>query len=239
MILLLTLAGRDQYAEGPGYHVPKYLLPWGDRSVLATILDELRAGGAFSDVFLVANRRDDDYAPHVRAILRARGVPEDRLVFTADTPGQAATALVGLDAVDAVRGGTDEPVVINSADTILYRRDGGAIAAALREADGYVDVFGSSNRYYSYVLLDEARRVKEITEKIVVSDTATSGCYGFRDAATYRAFYMPGPDRYVSEVFKRMIAAGRTVVAGPRHTEADTVVLHSAEEYLNAATVRL
>lgn len=31
----------------------------------------------------------------------------------------------------------------------------------------------------------------------------------------------------------------RRVVAGPRHSETDTVVLHSAEEDLNAATVRL
>lgn len=238
MILLLTLAGRDELFESQGFRMPKYLLPWGDQAILSAILTEFLRPGTIQDVVLVANSEDEGYMPHVRAIMRARGIPADRLTLTDDTSGQAETAVIGLDAIERLRGSSDAPIVISNVDTILYRRDLNRIADTLRRADGFVDVFRSSDRSYSYVLLDEQDRVREIAEKIVVSDVATSGCYGFRNASTYRAHYSPG-DVYISSVFKTMIEVGCLVVAGERHSEEDTIVLADPDQYMNTALVRL
>jgi hypothetical protein len=237
MILLLTLAGRGEPFIKQGYNTPKYLLPWGAHTVLGAILHEFLKQGGYDEVFLIANRRDEAYLPHVRVILREHRIPEDHLLLTADTRGQAETAALAVAEIIG-RGVAPAPLVISNVDTILYGRDGAKVADSLRGADGHVDVFRSSNRNYSYVMVDGQGRVQQIAEKIVVSDVATSGCYGFRDPATYQAHHH-ADDVYISAVFKRMISAGKVVVAGARHSEADTVVLGTPDQYLNESLVRL
>jgi dTDP-glucose pyrophosphorylase len=235
VILILTMAGRQQRFADQGYKTPKYLLPWGDRTILWTILSELGRGGAFSQVFVVANHRDEAFMPHVRTILEDRGVSKSNLVLVGDTRGQAETALLGLEAAEKATKGAVGPVVFHNVDTILYGRDLKKAGAALQRADGYIDVFGSNNREYSYVLVDEKGFVKEIAEKIVVSKLATSGLYGFSSGPLFREHYVPAEDVYISSVYKRIIARGGSVVVGEKHKEADTIVLSNPTEYIGAS----
>jgi dTDP-glucose pyrophosphorylase len=237
VILILTMAGRYQRFADEGYKTPKYLLPWGERVILWTILSELRKGDHFSDVFLIANQRDTNFMPHVRAILEDHGIPRDRLTLIGDTRGQAETAALGLAAVEKARPGAQAPVVFHNVDTILYRRDLKQVATSLKSVEGFIDVFGSNNRNYSYVLTDQKGMVCEIAEKIVVSDLATSGFYGFASADVFRKHYDRAADLYISAVYKRLIAAGGRVVIGPKHQESDTVVLGTPAEYINASLV--
>lgn len=239
MILVLTMAGRYQRFTNEGYKTPKYLLPWGDRTVLSVILSELWAGGVFTDVLLVANYRDEAYMPHVRAVMRRHGIDTANLVLTHDTSGQAETAMIGIEAVKRLGHRSDVPVVFHNIDTILLGRNYQALQQALGQADGYIDVFRSSNRAYSYVLIDEERRVQEIAEKIVVSELATSGLYGFRSWQTFEEFYKAGQDLYISSIYKRMISAGRTLLVGEVHHESDTIVLGTPDEYMNASLLLL
>lgn len=238
MILILTMAGRYQRFIDAGHKLPKYLLPWGDKTVLSTILFELQKRQRFSEVFLIANHRDEAYMPHVRAIMRSAEIPAEHLVLTHDTKGQAATALLGVKAVEEMSKIKSAPIVFHNIDTILLNRDLGEAAKALGSYDGYIDVFLSQNAAYSYVLVDDQRRVLEIAEKIVVSDLATSGLYGFRSAATYRQHYTDD-DLFISGVYKRMLERGAAVVTGTTHRESDTVVLGTPAEYMNAALVSL
>lgn len=235
MILILTMAGRQQRFADQGYKTPKYLLPWGDRTILWTILDQLKKDGSFSDVFLVANTRDDAFMPHVRAIMHDRGIDKSNLVLVGDTRGQAETALRGLEAAEKSKKGAAGPIVFHNVDTILYGRDLKKVGDALKRADGYVDVFGSNNREYSYVLVDDKGFVKEIAEKIVVSTLATSGFYGFASGSAFKKQYTPADDVYISSVYKKIIAGGGAVVVSEKHKEADTIVLSNPTEYVGAS----
>lgn len=237
MILILTMAGRYQRFVDEGHKLPKYLLPWGDKTVLAAILSELKRK-EFKAVFLVANHRDEAYMPHVKAIMRLLDIPPGNLVLTHDTKGQAATAMIGVKAVEAA-GLAHEPIVFHNIDTILYNRNVAEMATALKTVDGYIDVFTSNNANYSYVLVDDQRRVIEIAEKIVVSDLATSGLYGFKSPAMFAEHYDDSTDLYISAVYKRMITKGKTVITGEKHKESDTIVLGTPLEYMNAALVSL
>jgi CTP:molybdopterin cytidylyltransferase MocA len=236
MILILTMAGKYQRFADEGYRTPKYLLPWGDRVILWTILSELTKSKDFIDTFLIGNLRDEKHMPHVRAIMKNLGISPDNLILIPDTRGQAETAAIGLSAVEKLHATYHNSVVFHNVDTILYGRDLKQVASALKRADGFIDVFGSNNRAYSYVLVEEAQ-VREIAEKIVVSDLATSGFYGFASAATFRKHYRVG-DIYISSVYKSLIAAGGMVLAGPKHQEADTVVLGTPSEYVNASLLQ-
>lgn len=239
MILVLTMAGRYQRFKDEGFKTPKYLLPWGDRTILSVILSELWEGGVFSDVLLVANYRDEAYMPHVRAVMRRHGIADANLILTHDTSGQAETAMIGVTAVKRLIGDRDVGIVFHNIDTILCGRNYQSLQQGLAQADGYIDVFHSNNRNYSYVLVDGDRRVFEIAEKIVVSDLATSGLYGFKNAHVFEQFYHPGEDLYISAIYKRMITGGRVVRVGEAHHESDTIVLGTPDEYMNASLLRL
>lgn len=235
MNLILTMAGKAKRFADEGYKTPKYLLPWGSRTILWTILAELKKGGAFTDVFLVANHRDEAFMPHVRAIMKEHEINRANLVLVHDTKGQAETAMLGLEAALKAGKNGPTPVVFHNVDTVLYGRDVKQVAEALKKADGYVDVFGSNNRAYSYVLVDDKGKVREIAEKIVVSNLATSGFYGFASADLFKKHFDRATDVYISSVYKKIVAGGGSVVVSEKHKETDTVVLGTPTEYLSAS----
>lgn len=239
MILVLTMAGLYQRFTNEGYKLPKYLLPWGDKTVLSAILTELQGDRGFSEVFLVANHRDENYIPHVKAIMRLHEIPLHHLTLTHDTKGQAATAMVGVAAIENSDVPRDQPIAFHNIDTILYKRNIDEMASALRQNDGYIDVFTSHNANYSYVLVDQQRKVLEIAEKIVVSELATSGLYGFKNVRTVADNYDHEQDVYISAIYKRMIGKGLSIRSSDKHHESDTVVLGTPSEYMNAALVAL
>lgn len=239
MILILTMAGLYRRFVDEGHKLPKYLLPWGDKTVLSAILAELQKDRGYSSVWLIANHRDEKYMPHVKAIMRLHQIPVEQLILTHDTRGQAATAMLGVDALEKANVDPSLPVVFHNIDTILYNRKASEAKAVLAQNDGFIDVFTSHNAGYSYVLIDDKRRVREIAEKIVVSDLATSGLYGFKTAETFRRHYNVEEDLYISSVYKRMLTAGCTIISGEKHRESDTIVLGTPVEYMNAALVSL
>ena len=92
MNLILTMAGKYQRFIDEGYRIPKYLLPWGDKTILHTIIHELNKDKYFENIFLIANKRDEIYMPHVRMINRSLGIPSENLILISDTIGQVHTA---------------------------------------------------------------------------------------------------------------------------------------------------
>ena len=96
--------------------------------------------------------------------------------------------------------------------------------------EGYIDIFESSNHAYSYVLI-ENRSVKSIAEKIVISNSASSGMYVFKDMDTFKKFYTQDM-LFISDVFKHMIEKGASIATSAVHSENDTIVLGSPSEYL-------
>jgi NDP-sugar pyrophosphorylase family protein len=234
MVLVLTMAGLYSRFQNEGFKFPKYLLPWGERTILSRILLEMTKGRNFSDIFLVGNVRDENYVPHIHATLRSHAVEPRNLVLIKDTKGQAETANLGLAHVLKIKPGCRVPIVFHNIDTILYGRDYAQIASCLQSNDGFIDVFSSNNHAYSYVLADESGAVKEVAEKTVISNVATSGLYGFATALTYLDHYKP-EDIYITAVYKRMLSQGCKILTGPKHSEDDTVVLGTPAEYINAS----
>ena len=238
MFLIVTMAGRYQRFLNEGFKTPKYLLPWGEQTILAEILSELNKNRAFSDVILVANQRDEAYMPHVRAVMGSHDINLSNLILTHDTTGQVETALIGIKALEKLYGEVDKPIVIHNIDTILLHRNIKEIEASLKYSAGYIDIFGANNKGYSYVLIDNNRKVVEIAEKIVVSDLATSGLYAFNSSQMFKQ-YVSHDDFFISSIFKRMIANGEAVIASAKHRENETIVLGTPEEYMNASLTLL
>jgi len=234
MILILTMAGQYQRFKDAGFNIPKYLLPWGARTVLSKILSELITSGEIRLIFLVCNFRDEAFMPHVRAVMTELGVDRKNLLMVEDTKGQAETAMLGILEAVKIAANHAESVVVHNIDTILLRRDNAEVLKSLKLAHAYVDVFRANSHNYSYVLTDGDDTIIEIAEKIVLSTMATSGLYAFRDAKTFLDYYQSS-DVFISDVLQRMISGDLRVVKGPVHAESDTIVLGTPAEYMNAS----
>ena len=234
MFLILTMAGRYQRFTNEGFKAPKYLLPWGERTILSVILDELNREKIFSNVLLVANHRDDAYMPHILAVMRRHNIKKENLIMTTDTSGQVETALVGINALETLYGEVDQPVLFHNIDTILLHRDINEVKQSFKTNSGYIDIFGANNKEYSYVLIDQDRKVTEIAEKIIISDLATSGLYGFKNSTMFKKYALK-EDLHISSVFKKMIVDGKSLVVGEKYKGSETIVLGTPDEYMNAS----
>ena len=233
MDLILTMAGKYSRFAETGYNIPKYLLPFGDRSILSEILYQFRKDRNFGYLYpvsglrvhLIANKSDERFMGHVRRIMSAHEIHYDRLILIDDTTGQAETALKAIELINP-----PGPVLFHNIDTILYGRNFIEIEQALQRCNGYIDVFRSHNHSYSYVVADDLGKVELISEKVLVSDLATSGLYGFYTSRYFKIFYESGM-MYISEIYQKMIEDDMNVMAGPVHDEKDTLVLGTPQDY--------
>ncbi len=231
MNLIFTMAGRYSRFINEGYKIPKYLLPWGKRSILSEILSIMNHNNTFENIYLVTNKRDDIYMPHVRQILRELNIPIENLFQIDDTKGQAETAYITINKIhDRLN---KKPIVFHNIDTILYNREYSSISEILKKKDGHIDVFKSNNQAYSYVLV-ENNNVQAMAEKVVMSGLATSGLYAFKNTQIFLENYRD-EFIYISEVYQHMIDNNMVIGVGRLYDEHDTIVLGTPEQYLNSS----
>jgi len=235
MNLILTMAGQYQRFIDEGYRIPKYLLPWGDKTILHTIINELNTNKCFDNVFLVANKRDDIYMPHVRRINKSLGIPAENLILISDTLGQVHTAYEALLIIEHIINDNSQPVAFHNIDTILYNRNFTKLSDMLKKYDGFVDVFRSNNHNYSYVL-EKNNIINAIEEKILISDLATSGFYAFSNITIFKEHFNEN-DHYISQLYKHMINNNCKIIISEPATEKDTIVLGTPSSYLTSSYI--
>ena len=230
------MAGRYSRFINEGYRFPKYLLPWGKNSILFEIIYHLSKNNVVNNIYLIANKRDIIYMPHVRNILKSLGKSSDNLFLISDTKGQSKTAQIAVEKINNRFGNIEGPILFHNIDTILYNRNLKNVYELLTKYDGYIDVFKSNNRDYSYVLTDQ-NVVTSIAEKILISEHATSGLYGFSSFNKFIKYYDDSNDIYISDIYKRMINQGQKILISDVYDENDTIVLGTPVEYLNSSYI--
>ena len=169
--------------------------------------------------------------PHVKKIIKSIGMPLENIFLISDTTGQAETASKAISEVCDRFGSLNGNIVFHNIDTILYNRKINEISSLLDVNDGYIDIFESNNHAYSYVLLEDGN-VKSIAEKIVISNSATSGIYAFKDINVFIKFYK-NDMLYIRDIYKYMIEKGLSIVTSSIYSGDDTIVLGTPSEYLD------
>lgn len=226
--LILTMAGTySRFIEG-GYKIPKYLLPWGSTTIITELLNEFTKTNIIDNIFLIANKADINYAPHLQKTLKYFNIPKENLIYVDNTGGQAETAAIAIKKFKIKL--KDDPFLIHNIDTLLYKRDFNQIKSILEEKDGYIDIFESSNPAYCYLLSNQFNEVYEIAEKILISDMASSGLYGFANSKIFLENFED--EIFISEIYKKIIKFGK-ISSGTLYDESSTVVLGTPVEYVN------
>ena len=235
--LCLCLAGLGSRFTKEGYTTPKFLLPMmdGETSILREIVTSFR-GMEQGLALLVFNKRYEEWLPEIERALV--GLPfEVVTTFVGDTQGQAETAMRATELLEEVRPEMlAKPLVFHNGDTVLYGRDMVECAEKLGEFDGLIDSFEMDSPAYSYVVVDADDVVVEMKEKVVITDRATTGMYGFKDVATYREFYGLAAgswqkEFYISDVYRAMLERGCRIVNLHHTGEGLTLNLGTPAEY--------
>lgn len=229
MNLILTMAGKYSRFKNDGYRVPKFLLPWGSKTILSEILYQMSPH--FENIFLIANENDSDYLVHVKHIMNSYNIGENNLFTIQDTESQSETLLCGIKNFSNILG----PIIVHNIDTILYERDYYLIQNELLTKDGFIDIFDSNNPNYSYVVENE-NKVISISEKTLISNNASSGMYGFSSIDLIKKYYVNG---YISEIYQKMLNDDLEISVGKKYTTDNTVVLGTPKEYQSLSFLKL
>lgn len=254
MNLVFCMAGLYQRFRSAGYAMPKFLLPFRGKTTLEHVVGEivLSAGGQgqFACIVFVANERDRAFVPDIDRVLDTLGLAgrgiKTHVAWVPDTKGQAHTASIGVDELEHAMGtqSLSSPVLFHNIDTIIRGRDFRVIGAEFDSgADGYIDCIDSDAPQYSYVATSSEPGMQsvavEIREKVVISRNATTGLYGFRSAADYRA-WAKGVDYakefYISDVYRAMLRQGRRVAINTSHAGHETIIVGTPAEYESLAS---
>ena len=235
--LCLCLAGLGSRFTKEGYTTPKFLLPMmdGHTSILREILCSFQ-GMEQGVALLVFNKRYTDWKPQIDAALANVGF-KVIVRFIEDTQGQAETAFRALEFLEQdMPEMVGKPVIFHNGDTVLYGRNLDECAAKLEEFDGLIDSFEMHSPAYSYVVVDDHDVVTEMKEKIVISDRATTGMYGFCNIKTYRDFYEMAAggwqkEFYISDVYRAMLDNGCRIVNFHVPSAVQTLNLGTPAEY--------
>ena len=224
MNLIYTMAGQYARFKEEGFKIPKYLFPWGAKNILTASIDLMIDG--FDEIFFIVNKGDSQYFNHLKMIMNEKGISQNNLIIISDTNSQNETAFKGLNQIGKKLIG---PIFFHNVDTFLVNRDFSSMKKSIQKNSGYIDVFSSNSHDYSYVI-SERGNVLQVAEKVLISEIASSGLYGFKDIDTYLKYYNPG---YIINMFSSMISDGFSVVHGDVHDEKDTIVLGTPKEYFD------
>ena len=240
MHLVICMAGLNTRFHDVGFDIPKYLLPWGDETILRIIIKELTKNYNFTGIYLLPNKRDIFFKARLVETVADLGIPSEHIVYIPDTKGQAHTAAIGAEVI-AENANIDTPVAFHNSDTILENLDCEFAANKLAgDFCAYINVFPASSPQYSYIAMDSEQSVSRIVEKQVISPFASSGFYAFASSKTYlNAFnelnaqsqtYQKS-EIYISDVLQVLVDQGKKVCCNRVIHGSNTIVLGSPEEY--------
>lgn len=228
--LVLCLAGKGSRFTEKGYATPKYLLKLQNKkSILENILSELCIGPKVQ-LKLILNNDNKKWSNEINQLLANEGYNFE-LKHVSDTRGQAHTALIASEMVE-----NSKPIFFFNGDTIIKGRNLAEISEEITNncLSGTIDTFFAEDNHFSYVKV-ENEIVTEIKEKIVISNMATTGLYGFKNSSYYQKFYKKlrndKSEEYISDVYNKMLENKEKIKNYFYEISEDTIILGTPEEY--------
>lgn len=202
MKIIVPLGGVGRRFQDCGYKRPKPLIRALGKELIFWLLDSLKLDGG-DEIYIPYNERLDHHRFAQVVSLRH---PRVRTLAIPDTRGASETIKTCVD-----HFGIEGRIMILDGDT-WYEDD---IVGDVRSRPGNLVAYFDSRTpdpIYSYIRT-EGDEIKEIREKIKISDMASSGCYVFADAKRF-SDVVSGMDldrpseTYTSQVIAKMIEEG-------------------------------
>ena len=212
-MIVIPMAGLSRRFREAGYEVPKYMLDLHGETLFAHSVGSFRA--QFGDEpFLFIARTEADTEGFIAREVTRLGVRRHRTVMLEEpTRGQAETVRIGLERADV---DPSTPLTIFNIDTFRP----GYLAPDqpwAKTADGWLEVMRSTDPGFSFVrpAPEGGGRVAETAEKVVISDLASTGVYGFRSADLFLSGLKNTPEArgelYIAPMYNALVSRGLDV----------------------------
>jgi hypothetical protein len=178
--------------------------------------------------------RDKKYIHDLQNLASSIGISKMNFIVRDNlSRGQAETAY---DVIKTFK--KSELVWIYNIDTYVKC---GLDPESIKGNDGSIYVFKSDANNMSYVKYDEDGLVNDLAEKIVISEWATVGLYGFRTAElfirAYQKTYLEpylgivNSEQYIVPMYKYMLSEECKIIA-PKLKNSDVYILGTPEDVL-------
>ena len=234
MYLIITMAGLYQRFEDFSLNVPKYLLPYKSRSIFFWVLKNY-SNYNFKKIILLINKRDISFINLINEDLKNLRIKNFEKILIENTSSQIETTHVGLNIIKT-KIEEKHAIVVTNVDTILINRNFKIYKNLMKKYDCVVDIFESNNKSYSYVLFDKKNNLINFKEKVVISNSASSGLYIFKNINLLKDLVKKAQNsknRYFSELINSMIKSKYKVTHNNLDKKKHTIVLGTPEEYLS------
>jgi NDP-sugar pyrophosphorylase family protein len=180
MILIIPMAGFGSRFPIEDWLVPKPMIDVNGKPMFTYAINSLPTGLARKIKVIL---RKDAFTSIIIESFRIHfpKLPFEFLILEKGTRGQAETVLLGIE-----NENPSEQIIIHNIDTAFTLRD----ISSEQLSGNFLIVFHSKEDRWSYVKTDIAGKVVETAEKIVISDLASTGTYGFESVSTFQDSYL-------------------------------------------------
>ena len=226
------LAGKGSRFTKVGINQPKYLLKLdNNEEIIYTSLKSFNFKKNQEVIFII-NQEHEIFINELDIILKKTNL-KNKIITTGDTRGQAETAFLSLNYINH-----NDWIFFFNGDTVLHERNINEIISSIslnKIVDGYIDIFKESSNNYSYVKVDSEGFVDDIKEKVVISNSATTGLYGFKSKELFLDYYkklnFDKGEVYISDLYKLMIEDKKKIITGKLFDKSKTIILGTPEEF--------
>jgi NDP-sugar pyrophosphorylase family protein len=214
MNIVIPMAGRGQRFVEQQISRPKPLIDALGQPMLGWALRGLKDFSHSKHIFIAL--ADHQRAFDVRGVLEQLlpNTPWELLLIEQVTEGQLATVLVAQQLIN-----NDEPLLIAPCDTFVVSKLQETITQAGSTCAGIISVADLPGDRWSFARTDESGWVKQVAEKVRISNHASTGLYYFSrgaDLVRYGTTMIANQEKtrgeyYVIPVYQKMIDAGQHV----------------------------
>jgi HAD superfamily hydrolase (TIGR01509 family) len=174
--ILIPMAGSGSRFFKAGYKDPKPLIDVNGKPMIQRVVENIAIPGNY--IFIV---QAEHYEKYNLEVALTKLVPGCQIIqVDGVTDGAARTALLAKQYIDNRR-----PLIVANSDQILDW-DGSEFISQLLEigADGNMALFLANEDKWSYAKIKNSRII-EVAEKVVISNNASTGIYGWAKGSDY------------------------------------------------------
>ena len=181
MNVVVPMAGRGFRFADRGVETPKPLISVAGRPMIAWALQSL-AGLSYRQIIFMA-LAEHEACHRVSILLHSlTGLSAQVILLDGVTEGQLCTVLAAREFISG-----DEDLLIASSDTYVVSNLAQDIARRPADCRGIISVADVPGDRWSFARTDEGGRVVEVTEKVRISNHASTGLYYFANGREFVA----------------------------------------------------
>jgi UDP-N-acetylglucosamine diphosphorylase / glucose-1-phosphate thymidylyltransferase / UDP-N-acetylgalactosamine diphosphorylase / glucosamine-1-phosphate N-acetyltransferase / galactosamine-1-phosphate N-acetyltransferase len=173
MVIVMPMAGRGSRFAGSGYQRPKPLIEVKGKPMFVWATNSLQ-GIDYEQLVLISLQEHEENYGVKNLVKKYLGEKVEMVLLPDITEGQLVTVLA---AKPFINKNTD--VLVVSSDTVVVSDLGNDIRNKNPDCQGLISVANMPGNRWSFARTDDKGKVLEVTEKIRISDHASTGLYYF------------------------------------------------------------